>query len=237
MTTIVETTAGYDRWAASYETDGNPLVALDARLFHTEFAAPVTGKRLVDLGCGTGRYSLFFSERGAAVTALDASGGMLAMAHRKPGADAVTFIHHDLSRPWPLPDAAFDIVISSLVLEHIPDLAHFFSEVRRIAAPKSHIFISAMHPAMLLRGTQANFTDPDSNEKVQPRGYPHTIADFVNAIGAAGLSIARMTELVGDAELISRYPRAGQYLDWPILVAFRLSVGEAVPLGGDPAHE
>jgi malonyl-CoA O-methyltransferase len=167
---------GYDRWAAVYDRDGNPLQALEGPAVRAVVGDP-RGLTVLDLGCGTGRHALWLAEAGATVTAVDFSEGMLAEARRKPGAEAVQFVAHDLARPLPFPAGSFDLVVSGLVLEHLADLDHFFREARRVLKPGGRAVISAMHPAMFLKGAQARFTDPSSGEVVQPGSYPHQVGD------------------------------------------------------------
>jgi len=47
-------TAGYDKWAATYDRDPNPLIALEESVV-LELVGDVRGKQVLDLGCGTGR--------------------------------------------------------------------------------------------------------------------------------------------------------------------------------------
>jgi malonyl-CoA O-methyltransferase len=61
----------------------------------------VRGLAALDLRCGTGRHTLRLAESGATVTAVDFSDGMLAEALRKPGAERVRFLVHDLHQPLP----------------------------------------------------------------------------------------------------------------------------------------
>ena len=182
----------------------------------------VRGRAALDLGCGTGRHALWLAAHGAAVTAVDFSEGMLAAARRKPGAEAIRFLVHDLTTPLPLSDGAFDVVVSGLLLEHLPDLGGFFREARRVLRAGGRAVFSAMHPAMFLRGTQARFTDPESQEVIQPGSYPHQIADFVTAALGAGLRIDGLDERSADAALAARFPRAEKYVGWPMLVVLTL---------------
>src|SRR5918997_3838421 len=154
---------GYDRWAAVYDHDGNPLQGLEGPAVRAA-VGDARGLNVLDLGCGTGRHTLWLAAAGARVTAVDFSEGMLAEARRKPGADAVRFLAHDLHDPLPLPDGAFDLVVSGLVLEHLRDLSGFFREARRVLRPGGRAVVSAMHPAMSLRGSQARFTDPATGD-------------------------------------------------------------------------
>lgn len=214
--------AGYDRWAAVYDHDANPLIALEESRVY-ELVGDVRGRNVLDLGCGTGRHALRLAAGGAMVTGIDFSEGMLAEARRKPGADGIRFLAHDLLTPLPFVDASFDLVVSGLVLEHLPTLDGFFVEMRRVLKPGGAAVVSAMHPAMMLRGTQARFTDPASGEVVSPGSVPHSVSAFVTAAVRAGFRIDHISEHAPDAELAARVPRAAKYVGWPMLVVMRLN--------------
>src|SRR5947207_11585964 len=102
--------SGYDRWAAVYDHDANPLQALEGPVVRAA-VGDARGLAVLDLGCGTGRHSLWLAAAGATVTALDFSEGMLAEARRKPGAGAVRFLVHDLHQPLPFAAGEFDLVV------------------------------------------------------------------------------------------------------------------------------
>ncbi|MDX6768074.1 MAG: class I SAM-dependent methyltransferase [Elusimicrobiota bacterium] len=218
---FVPTAAGYDRWAAVYDTDGNPATALEERAFaRWRRGRRLRGARVLDLGCGTGRHALALAAAGARVAGVDLSAGMLAAARAKDRAGQVDWRRVAPGRRLPFPSARFAAVVSGLVLEHVRDLRGFFAEARRVCAPGGELFVSAMHPAMLLRGSRAAFHDPDTGEKTYPRGFDHGIADFLNAAVAAGLALESMEELPVDAALARRLPRARKYLGYPLIVAF-----------------
>src|SRR5437762_12940407 len=126
----IGTKPGYDRWAEVYDGEGNPLVALEeARV--AELVGDARSLRVVDVGCGTGRHAVRLTAAGADVTAVDFSDGMLAQAKKKPGAERVRFVVHDVTTPLPFSDRAFDCALACLVADHVPDLGAFLGDLGR----------------------------------------------------------------------------------------------------------
>jgi ubiquinone/menaquinone biosynthesis C-methylase UbiE len=214
---VSEVRSGYDRWATVYDHDVNPLIGLEGPVVRKALG-DVRGLAVLDLGCGTGRHALWLAEMGARVTAVDMSRGMLDEARRKPGAKEVEFIIHDLHEALPLDEGRFDFVVSGLVLEHLQKLDGFFGEAYRVLKAGGRAVVSAMHPAMFLRGAHARFTDPTSGEVVQPGSLPHSMSAFVMAGTRAGFGLTNLEEFSPDAEFAVRYPRAEKYVGWPMLV-------------------
>jgi ubiquinone/menaquinone biosynthesis C-methylase UbiE len=214
---IAQAQSGYDRWAPVYDCDENPLQALEQPCVRT-LVGEVRGQRVLDMGCGTGRHALWLANQGAQVTAVDFSQGMLDQARSKQGADAVTWQVHDLHKPLPFDDDTFDTVVSGLVLEHIRDLDLFFRQAKRVLKSSGNLIVSAMHPAMFLRGSQARFTDPKSGDIISPGSLPHQISDFLTAALDVGLCLKHISEHQPDASFAKQYPRAEKYIDWPMLV-------------------
>jgi len=198
---------GYDRWASVYDHDANPLLVLEEPRVRSVVGNPA-GLSALDLGCGTGRHALWLSAAGASVTALDFSEGMLEQARCKPGADRVRFLAHDLHEPLPLASKSFDLVVSGLVLEHLRELGSFFAESRRVLKPGGRAIVSAMHPAMFLRGSQARFTDPASGDLVQPGSVAHSLGAMVMSGVRASFELLDVGEFAPDARLAAEFPRA-----------------------------
>ncbi len=222
----VPTRDGYDRWASVYDGEGNPLVELEAPVAE-QMLGEVAGLRIADIGCGTGRHAIRLTAAGAQVTAIDFSREMLTRAGERAaaehiGSDRLRFIEHDLLLPLPLDDRAFDRVLCCLVMDHIPEPRRMMAELKRICRPDGFVLITVMHPAMMLRGTQARFTDPATGREVRPQSYAHQISDYLNAALRAGLGIEDMKELPADEALAARCVRAAKYIGWPMLLVMKL---------------
>lgn len=218
---ILPTQAGYDRWAEFYDGEDNPLVLLEEKRL-PPLAGEVAGLTVADIGCGTGRHALRLAAAGARVSAVDFSEAMLQRARSKPGAEAITFVRHDLAKPIPLESAAFDRVFCCLVLDHIAELDNFFGELQRLCRPTGCVIISVMHPAMSLRGVQARFIDPASGRRISLASHAHQMSDYLMAAVRAGLALEHSGEYAADAALAAQSPRAGKYLGWPMLLLLKL---------------
>ena len=221
---VVPAREGYDRWAASYDTEGNPLLALEEPEVDRALG-DVLGRDLLDVGCGTGRHAIRLALAGARVTAIDFSEPMLAKARAKPGAERVRFLLHDVAAPLPFADASFDRVLCALVLEHVADPRAFFAELGRVTRPDGRAVVTAMHPAMFLRGVSARFLDEASGELLRPRSYVLQLSDYVMGAQDAGLRILALSEHAADETLAARVPRAAKYVGWPMLLVMILTPG------------
>lgn len=222
---VVGTQEGYDRWSEIYDEEDNALIALEEPRVD-ELLGDVKGVKVADIGCGTGRHALRLAEHGADVTGVDFSSGMLAKAQEKAekaGAN-VRFVPHDITQPLPFSDGTFDRTLCALVLDHIADPTALFRELKRITKSGGAVVATVMHPAMLLRGVQARFSDPKTGKKTEVHSAPNQIADYVTAVAKAGLTIEVFEERSVDETLAGRSPRSQKYLGWPLLVAMRLKV-------------
>ena len=98
------------------------------------------GETVLDAGCGEGVLSWYLAERGAKVTAIDISRPNVEEAQKfleKKGVlDRVTVMQGDAEQ-LPFPDESFDWVISSHVLEHLPDFDKGLSEIRRVTKKRA----------------------------------------------------------------------------------------------------
>jgi len=96
---------------------------------------------VLDAGCGTGYGCAALSERASSVTGLDISPEAIAHAREHSAAPGVTFLVGSCSA-MPLPNAAFDLVISFEVIEHLEDWRAFLLESRRVLAPGGVFLLS-----------------------------------------------------------------------------------------------
>jgi SAM-dependent methyltransferase len=150
MTPIPETRvmpAEYDGFAEAYTAENETSLnnAYYERPATLALAGDVAGRRILDAGCGSGPLFAALRDRGAVVTGIDQSAGMLEQARRRLGADADLRVA-DLADPLPFPDDAFDDVIASLVLHYLEDWGPTLTELRRVLRTGGRLIASVGHP-------------------------------------------------------------------------------------------
>ncbi len=104
---------------------------------------PGPGKQFLDVGCGTGNYTIALSQKGLKFSGVDPSEKMLATARAKSNQ-----IDWHLGRVEALPfeDAAFEGVLASLTTHHWSDLGKGFNEVYRVLKPGNKLVIFTSNP-------------------------------------------------------------------------------------------
>jgi ubiquinone/menaquinone biosynthesis C-methylase UbiE len=96
---------------------------------------PLEGKRVLEIACGTGRFSAMLASQGADVIGLDISDAMLSQgrekARRSGVDDHLEFVRGDASR-LPFPDDHFDAVLAMRFFHLIPNPDRYLREIRRV---------------------------------------------------------------------------------------------------------
>lgn len=138
----------YDDFAHAYtaENESNIFNAFYERPAMLGLAGDVSGRRILDAGCGSGPLTAALRDRGADVTGFEASAVMVDLARERLGEDADLHVA-DLGAPLPFADAAFDDVVASLVLHYLEDWSGPLSELRRVLKPGGRLMVSVNHPA------------------------------------------------------------------------------------------
>jgi ubiquinone/menaquinone biosynthesis C-methylase UbiE len=137
----------YDSLAEGYtaENETSLMNAYYERPATLALAGDVTGRRILDAGCGSGPLFAALRDRGAVLSGFDGSAGMLEQARQRLGADADLKVV-DLAGPLPYPDNTFDDVIASLVLHYLRDWGPTLAELRRVLKPGGRLIASVDHP-------------------------------------------------------------------------------------------
>lgn len=98
------------------------------------------GMKVLDVGCGDGVLSLMMAEKGAEVVGVDLSVPNIKAAKKYAGKIRASFLTGDVEN-LPFDNDSFDLVVSSHVLEHLPDFDRGLREVMRVTKKRAIIAI------------------------------------------------------------------------------------------------
>lgn len=138
----------YDGFAEAYaaETESSLLNGYYARPAVLDLAGDVSGRRILDVGCGAGPLLESLRDRSAIVTGVDPSIKMLELARERLGDDAALHQGALGGAPLPFPDSAFDDAIACLVLHYLEDWKGPLAELRRVLVPGGRLIVVVNHP-------------------------------------------------------------------------------------------
>ena len=203
----------YALWAASYPPTAHNALMVTEEKAMLGLLGGLAGQRLLDAGCGSGRWMRLLAERGATVVGCDLSRPMLL---RATGAVARASVGS-----LPFADAAFDGLVSGLVLGHVPDLTDALVELARVTRPGGWLLASDLHPAAEALGWQRTFKSDGRTWAVE--NHVHHLSTWRAAAEASGWRVIEMAEPCldpADAPPGARFDQRA--LSMPVVLALRL---------------
>ncbi len=135
--------ADYDSWYRSKMGAYVDQVETDLVMSYLDIRP---GMKVLDLGCGTGNFSIKLAEKGCQVLGVDISQEMLAIAREKAEAKglAIDFRQMDLM-DLNLNDGEFDLALTVTAFEFIEDIEGAFREIYRTVRPGGRILIGTIN--------------------------------------------------------------------------------------------
>lgn len=183
---------------------------------------PLTGKTVLDLGCGYGWHCKYAADRGAnSVLGIDQSERMIREAMERNADPCITYWVCDLEI-YDYPADTFDLVISNLVLHYVPDLDPIFKKVYRALKPGGTFLFNIEHPTFTAGVRQEwllnengdpaawpvdNYFYPGPRETVflgRPvLKYHHTLTQILMGLRRAGFTLDHVEEAQPSVEMLA----------------------------------
>lgn len=122
--------------------DLNPL-----RVDYIDGLTSVSGKKLLDVGCGGGLLTEAMAVRGAIVTGIDAGDAPITVAklHQLESGVSLNYEQDTAEQFVQRESACFDVVTCLEMLEHVPDPVSVVDACARLVRPGGHVFFSTLN--------------------------------------------------------------------------------------------
>ena len=227
----------YQAWANSYDQrENNALLhAEEKALVPLLDAVNLSGKDVIDFGCGTGRYLSRCCGRNArSIVGVDFSHEMLARASQKSSLSEQIVLLEASVESLPFRDAQFDVALSTLVLSHCAKLFVPLAEIARVLRPGATLLVSDWHPENDRRGWKRIFevrSADGSRIRYAAKSYHHSLAEYRRQFLNHGFVVEQVHEPVIDDSLEPMFRRTNmmkvfhQYAGSPLAVIFALRKG------------
>lgn len=129
------------------------------RLFNEYIEMPATkrafpkkiakGSKILDVGCGIGTYTKYFSDLGAQVTGIDISEKMIEISKKVcKGKGNTQFITGDFLK-YDFQGERFDYIVGAFMLSYFHDLPFAFNKIAKLLNPNGIVVLSMLHPVRL----------------------------------------------------------------------------------------
>lgn len=167
----------YNSWSETYDSVENKTRDLEARALREM----ISGDNLdiLEIGCGTGKNTVFLQTKAKYLTAADFSTEMLAQAKTKITAENVEFRQLDLRENWNFAENSFDLITCSLALEHIENIGFIFNQANKVLRTGGLFYFGELHPFKQYQGSKARFETGSGVFELEC--FVHHISEFFDA--------------------------------------------------------
>jgi malonyl-CoA O-methyltransferase len=188
---------GYNLWAATYHAEANPIKKMSDD-FITETLPALTGKSVLDAGCGTGKFCAIALQQNAAfVKGIDLSPGMIEEA--KKNCPTATLECADLSNAI-IERSAYDAVVCGLVLGHIENLRPALETLTASLKAGGRLIITDFHPYQTMMKAKRTFKDSLSGKTFEVKHTLHKLDEYFSILKSAGIHIDIFREPLFDGK-------------------------------------
>lgn len=187
----------YNNWASTYDTAENKTRDIEAKALRNIFENSEFNN-ILEIGCGTGKNTIWLMEKAKKMTCVDFSEEMLEKASDKIKSDKVVFKKFDIRKEWEFADNSFDLVVCSLVLEHIEDLDSVFGQANKKLSSGGLFYLGELHPYKQYSGSKARFDS--AGKEIVLDCYLHNISDFYKAAKNNNFNCMELNEWFDEKE-------------------------------------
>jgi SAM-dependent methyltransferase len=196
---------GHRLWAPVYDSGLNPLLALERRAMR-DLLKPLQPSRMIDIGCGTGQWLLYFQSAGSDVFGCDACEEMLKEATKFVSLRGRIALAE--AECIPLRRSTADLIVCSLSLGYFQNIDRVFQEFARVSKPGGFIAVSDLHPDALASGWSRSFRVGEQRYEIE--NHLRTMHEVNGAASNAGLTLKSSQPIYFGPPELPVFQRAGK---------------------------
>ncbi len=198
----------------------------------------VSGRKVIDLGCGEGRFSRMLAERGAVVTGVDLCRPFIEFAREHRVSDE-SYLIGDMEDLHGVSSGEFDLAVSYVTLVDVPDMDSAVREAFRVLRRGGRFVVCNLHPMVsaspgwIRQGNrQMHYPvdryfdegerDISRREDMPWTNFHRTLSTQFHTFLGAGFTVEDIREPTPTAEQAARYPIVSDNLRVPEFIIFIL---------------
>ena len=201
----------------------------------------LTGKAVLDLGCGFGENCIRYVDKGAKrVVGVDISEKMLAVAEAENSHKSITYLKMPMEDIGELREH-FDVVVSSLAIQYVEDYQGLVNNIYNLLNDGGVLVFSQEHPINTCFSSGSRWTKDENGNKLYAnveyysvdgvrestwfvdgvKKYHRTLSTVINTLIGSGFRIDKIIEPVPTPELLREHPEYDDLLHKPDFLLVR----------------
>lgn len=201
----------------------------------------LTGKAVLDLGCGFGENCIRYVDKGAKrVVGVDISEKMLAVAESENSHKSIKYLKMPMEDIGELRER-FDVVVSSLAIQYVEDYQGLVNNIYNLLNDGGVLVFSQEHPINTCFSSGSRWTKDENGNKLYAnveyysvdgsrestwfvdgiKKYHRTLSTVINTLIGSGFRIDKIIEPVPTPELLREHPEYDDLLHKPDFLLVR----------------
>lgn len=220
----------WDAFADTYSKTHNEQGDIHKEVFLNPTIFSLMGelknKQVLDAGCGEGYLSRLLSNAGSNVTAVDYSLRMIEIAQERTPVDLqIKYIRGNCEKLDTLEDNSFDLIVSNMVIQDLPNYENAFQEMFRLLVEGGSFIFSILHPCFVTPGSGWEKSESGEKlhwnvdryfyegaheqrlgDKVKVLFFHRTLTSYVDKLIKTGFTIESIVEPKPSEKMLEKYP-------------------------------
>ena len=207
----------YREWSKNYDDYNNIAFFLEKK--HLKNWFKYKNKKILDLGCGTGRYAIPLAKSNN-VTCIDFSRSMLREAKKKAKEKKVKLDFKEADITMVKLKEKYDVILSILVQDHIKNLKPLMKVISNASKEGTELIITNIHPTVTFKAYIRDKKAELVKWKLTDQHH-HPLEEYISLLKPKGFELIDHKEMIYTEEDFKKCKEAKDFINKPILAAYK----------------